>query len=366
MAFDVRYANLAPREPELRSELLQLFEQVIDSGQFILGPEVSAFEQWFANYCGVRHAVGVASGTAALELTLEALGLSDGDEVITAPNSFIASASAIARVGGRPVFADVGSDMNLDPSAIEAVISPRTRGVVPVHLTGRPARMPEIIEVATRHDAFVLEDAAQAVGAKLGGRPVGSWGRAAAFSLHPLKNLHAFGDAGIVTTNDPDLTERLVRARSHGLRDRNTCEFWSSNERLDALQAGFLRIQSSYLEAWTEERRRLALRYNATLASSVTVPTEGSDERHVYQTYVIQCDRRDDLQQYLRSNGVEAIVHYPVPIHRQPAAQSLGYGPDDFPVVSQQAERILSLPLYPGLTTANQDRVIELITGFYR
>ena len=168
MAFDVRYASLAPHEPELRAELLRVFQQVLDSGYFILGPEVLAFEQWFANYCGVRHAVGVASGTAALELTLEALGLSDGDEVITAPNSFIASASAIARAGGRPVFADVGTDMNLDPAAIEAAITPRTRGVIPVHLTGRPARMSEIIEVAVRHDAFVLEDAAQAVGAKLG------------------------------------------------------------------------------------------------------------------------------------------------------------------------------------------------------
>jgi dTDP-4-amino-4,6-dideoxygalactose transaminase len=365
MPFDIRYANLIPREPELRDELFRVFQPVLDSGQFILGPEVSAFEQWFAEYCGAKHAVGVASGTAALELTLEAFGVSDGDEVITAPNSYIASASAIARVGGRPVFADVGADMNLDPAAIEEAITPRTRGVVPVHLTGRPARMPEIIEIAARHQMFVLEDAAQAVGAQLEGCRVGSWGRAAAFSLHPLKNLHAFGDAGIVTTNDSDLAGRLVPARSHGLRDRNTCEFWGGNERLDALQAAFLRIQAGYLETWTEERRRLAFRYNAALASSVTVPVEGAGERHVYQTYAIQCDRRDDLQKHLRANGVEAIVHYPTPIHRQPAARSLGYGPDAFPVVSQQANRILSLPLYPGLMTSDQDRVIELITEFY-
>jgi len=366
VAFDVPYTVLAPREENLRAELLQAFTSVLDSGRYILGPEVAAFECEIAGYCNTKYSVGVSSGTAALHLTLSAFSLSEGDEVITAPNSYIASASTIALAGANPVFADVGEDMNIDPDAIEAVITSRTRGIIPVHLTGRPARMNEIIDVAKRYNLFVLEDAAQAVGAKLQGRPVGSWGRAGAFSLHPLKNLHAFGDAGIVTTNDQSLFERLLQARSHGLRNRDTCDFWSSNGRLDEMQAALLRVQLSRLESWTKARRDLAFRYNQSLDEYVTVPTEGDGEYHVYQTYMIQCDRRNELQQHLRTNGIEALVHYPVPIYAQPAAKSLKCNPEKYPVAKRQADRIMSLPLYPGLSIKQQDRVISCISEFYR
>lgn len=365
-AIRVPYTALGAQAGTIKRELLSACEAVIDSGRYVLGPEVAAFEREFAALCGTAFAVGLANGTCALHLVLRGLGLRDGDEVITAPNSFLASASTIDLAGARPVFADIGPDLNLDPSRVEAAITPRTRAIVPVHLSGRPARMPEVLDIARRHNLFVLEDAAQAVGAALDGRPVGSWGGAACFSLHPLKNLHAYGDAGMMTTSDAAILDRMRLARNHGLRDRNTCEFWSLNCRLDELHAAMLRVQLRHLAAWIDERRRLAFRYNDLLRPFVTVPDEGPGERCVYQTYMVQADRRDELQRHLNDRGVEALVHYPAPIHVQPAAASLGYRAEDFPATMRAAARILSLPLYPGLTREQQDRVIELIAGFYR
>jgi dTDP-4-amino-4,6-dideoxygalactose transaminase len=360
----VPYTALAAQARTIKADLLQAVERVIDSGRYILGPEVAAFEAEFATLCGTAFSVGVSNGTDALHLALRALGLRPGDEVITAPNSFLASAASIHLAGGRPVFADVSDDLNIDPDRVESAITPRTRAIVPVHLTGRPARMREIRDIARRRGVSVLEDAAQAVGARLDDVPVGSWGDAACFSLHPLKNLHAYGDAGMLATSDPAIAERIRLARNHGLRDRNTSEFWSYNCRLDELHAAMLRVQMRHLAAWTGERRRLAFRYNDRLRPYVEVPEEAPGEHCVYQTYMIQTDDRDHLQRFLNENGVEALVHYPVPIHLQPAAASLGYGADDFPRAVRAAGRILSLPLYPGLTDAQQDRVVDLIGAF--
>ena len=362
----VPYVALGQQASEVKKELMDAFEAVLDSGQYILGPEVSAFEREFADYCQTKFAVGISNGTSALILALLGLGLKQGDEVITVPDSFLATVSSIVLAGGRPVLVDTRPDRNIDPDLIEAAITPRTKGIIPVHLTGRPARMVEILEIAERYNLFVLEDAAQAVGARLNGRRVGSWGHAACFSLHPLKNLHAFGDGGVVTTDDQALFEHMLKARNHGLRNRNQCDFWSFNCRLDEVQAAMLRIQLQHLDRWTEERRRLAFRYNDLLRPYVDVPNEGPGEYCVYQTYVVQAERRDDLQRYLNDNGVQAAVHYPIPIHLQPAAQSLGYSANDFPVTMRAAGRILSLPLYPGLSHAQQDQVVELIADFYK
>ncbi|MBI3490402.1 MAG: DegT/DnrJ/EryC1/StrS family aminotransferase, partial [Acidobacteria bacterium] len=333
----------------MKADLLKAVEGVLDSGRYILGPEVAAFEREFAEYCGTKWAVGVDNGTSALHLVLRGLGLKEGDEVITAPNSFIASASSIALTGARPVFADIRPDGNIDPARVEAAITPRTRAIIPVHLTGRPARMPEILEVARRHHLFVLEDAAQAVGARLDGQPVGCWGDAACFSLHPLKNLHAFGDGGMMTTNDQAVFDRMIKARNHGLVNREQCDEWSFNCRLDEVQAAWLRVQMRHLDASTDARRRLAFRYNDLLRPYVEVPDEGPGEHCVYQTYVVKADRRDDLKRHLNENGVEALVHYATPIHLQPAARSLGYTEKHFPVTMRHVGRILSLPLYPSL-----------------
>ncbi len=361
----VPYVDLGRQAKEIKRELLAAFEKVLESGQYILGPSLAAFEKEFAAYCGTRYAVGLSNGTSALVLTLKALGIGPGDEVITAPNSFIASASSIVLAGGTPVFADVRLDMNLDPECVERAITPRTKGILPVHLTGRPARMPEILKIAKKHNLFVVEDAAQSVGAKLDNQRVGSWGKAACFSLHPLKNLHAFGDGGMVTTNEAALYEQLLKARNHGLRNRQDCDFWSSNSRLDEVQAALLSVQLAHLDSRTEGRRKLAARYNQLLKAFVGVPEEGAGEFCVYQTYMIQADRRDELKNYLNEHGVQAAVHYPTPIPLQPAAKKLGYGPGDFPVTMKIVSRILSLPLYPGMTREQQDRVTELIKEFY-
>lgn len=361
----IPYLALSAEAALIKPELMRAVEQVLDSGRYILGPECVQFEREFAAHCGVDFAVGVGNGTDALHLVLRGLDLQPGDEVITVANSFIASAAAIALAGAKPVFVDIGDDGNMDPEKLAAAISKRTRAIMPVHLTGRPARMKEILAMAEQHGLFVLEDAAQAVGATLDGRPVGSWGDAAGFSLHPLKNLHAFGDAGIVTTRDPELQARLLQSRNHGLANREQCDFWSFNSRLDELQAALLRVQLRHFNAWTERRRALALRYNELLRPCVGVPDEGPGERCVFQTYVIRAKRRDELKRYLAENGVETLIHYATPIHLQPAARDLGYVATDFPKTARYVSEILTLPLYHSLTHAQQDRVVQLISSFY-
>ena len=364
--FTVPYTGFALKNEAIKQKLMCAFEAVLDSGHYVMGPECAAFEREFAAYCHAQHAIGMANGTCALHMALLVAGIGAGDEVITVSNSFIATAASIAHAGGWPVFVDVLPDLNMDPAKIEAAITPRTKAIIPVHLTGRPARMKEILAIAKARNLFVLEDAAQAVGAKLDGRRVGSWGDAACFSLHPLKNLHAFGDGGMMSGNDPDFLQRVAKRRNHGLKNRAQCDEWGFNCRLDEVQAAVLRVQLRELDRWTEERRRLAFRYHEILAPFAEVPVEGPGEFHVYQTYVAQCDRRDELQQFLVANGVEALVHYPVPIHLQPAARELGYTAADLPETMRVCSRILSLPLYPGLTEAQQDHVAALFAKFYR
>jgi dTDP-4-amino-4,6-dideoxygalactose transaminase len=365
-AYSVPYTALATEAAQLKDELMGAVESVLDSGRYVMGKELSSFEGEFAEFCEAKFAVGVSSGTAALHLVLSSLNLNEGDEVITAPNSFVASAATIALAGGKPVFSDISEDGNIDPEKLEDAITPFTRAIVPVHLTGRPAKMAQILEIAHRHDLFVLEDAAQALGATLDGKPVGTWGHAAAFSLHPLKNLHAVGDGGMVTSQDPKMVTHLGKSRNHGLADRERCDFWSFNCRLDELQAAMLRIQLRQLADWTEARHSLALRYNDLLRPYVEVPDEGPGEHCVYQTYVVKTDRRDELKQYLNDNGVEALVHYATPIHLQPAAADLGYTLTDFPQTMKHVGKIISLPLYPSLTHHQQDQVVDVISSFQK
>jgi dTDP-4-amino-4,6-dideoxygalactose transaminase len=364
--YSVPYSNLAKEATLLKRELLNKVENVLDSGRYILGSEVMAFEQEFADYCQTKFSSGMSNGTSALHHVLRAIGIKHGDEVITVPNSFVASAAAIALAGGRPVFVDICHCGNMDPQQLEDAITPRTRAVIPVHLTGRPAEMKLILEIARRRNLFVLEDAAQAVGAEIDGKRVGGWGDAACFSMHPLKNLHAFGDAGMVTSNDADLIKRINKIRNHGLHNREQCDFFSFNSRLDEIQAAMLRVQLTHLEEWTNTRRNLAFRYNNLLRPYVEVPDEVPGERCVFQTYVIKAERRDELKQYLNANGVEALIHYSTPIHLQPAAKDLGYGPEDFPKTMDHVSKILSIPLYPSLTHAQQELVAELISSFYK
>jgi len=362
--FHVPFVNLTLQHQRIREPIIASVGKVLDHGCFILGPEVTAFEDRFASLSGTGYAVGVDNGTSALFLAIRSLGIGPGDEVITVPNSFLASASAIALTGARPVFVDVRDDFTMDWTLLEAAISPRTRAIMPVHLTGRPADMYPILEIAERHRLHVVEDCAQAVGARYHGQPVGSFGIAGCFSLHPLKNLNALGDGGIVVTSDPQTAAWLGKARNHGLKNRDECEFWSPNCRLDTLQAAMLLVKLDFLEEWTEKRRTIAAYYRRALAGFVEVPFERTHERCVYHTFVIQSDRRDELRRHLESCGIETKIHYPIPIHLQPAATELNYGPGSFPKAEQQAQRILSLPIYPELREEEMELVAASIKQY--
>lgn len=366
MEMKVPYVIFPHQIAKIRPALMQACQSVLDSGVYVLGERLKAFERQFAGFCEAEHGVGVSNGTMALFLAMRSMDIGPGDEVITAPNSFIASAGSIAVLGAKPVFIDVSEDLNIDPDKIEAAISPETKAIMPVHLTGRPAKMDKISEIARAHGLKIIEDAAQAVGARYQGKSIGSWGDATCFSLHPLKNLHAFGDGGVITTNDQQVFERILKARNHGLRNRNECDFWSLNSRLDEIQAAFLSVQLPFLETFTMERRRRALRYNALLKHLVDVPHEADGEYCVWQTYVIKSNHRDALLGFLQERGVQANVHYPLPLHVQSPAKAYGYLEDDFPTAMALSKRILSLPLYPEMTDEQQDFVVESIEDFYR
>jgi dTDP-4-amino-4,6-dideoxygalactose transaminase len=347
---------------------MEAVARVIDHGQFILGPEVQEFEQRFAALCGVRYAVAVNSGTDALVLALRALEIGAGDEVITVPNSFVASTSCIMLVGARPVFVDVGEDYLMDPAQLERAITSRTRAILPVHLTGRPADMVAIMDTARAYGLPVIEDCAQAVLAEYKGQRVGSFGAMGCFSLHPLKTLNACGDGGVLTTSDTGLYEKLLALRNIGLQSRDCCVLWSGNSRLDTMQAAMLLVKLAYVDDWTAQRRAHARFYQHALSNipEVRLPCDQPYTTAVYHTFVIQAEQRQALQHYLTEYGIGTAIHYPVPIHLQPVAAELGYGPGSFPVAERQAGRILSLPIYAELQPDALELIARSIRRFYR
>jgi dTDP-4-amino-4,6-dideoxygalactose transaminase len=352
-------AQYAALKPEIDAAL----QRVLDSAAFILGREVEEFERAFAAYCGTGHAIGVASGTAALHLALLACGLEPGHEVITTPFTFIATAEAIYHTGARPVFVDIDPrTYNLDPALVEAAIGPRTRAIVPVHLYGRPAGMDGLLEVARRHGLRVIEDAAQAHGARYRGRRVGTLGDAACFSFYPGKNLGAYGDGGMVTTNDPEIAGRLRMLRDHGRTDKYAHRIIGYGERLDALQAAILQVKLGHLDAWNAERRRAAQRYRSLLAGSpVVLPLDAGDAESAYHLFVIRVYERDRVLKDLKAGGVGAGIHYPIPLHLQEACAHLGYRPGSFPHAELAANEVLSLPLYPEISQSQQEEVAAVV-----
>ena len=362
----VAYIDLGIQHVAIKQELLKEIEKVLLSGQFILGPGVENFENRFASVSGAKYNLGLNSGTDALILALLALGIGQGDEVITAPNSFLASASSIALAGAKPVFADVTVDFNLDPAKVEAAISPRTKAIIAVHLTGRPAPMNELNDIARRHNLWVIEDAAQAVGAEYHNKKVGSLGTVGCFSLHPLKNLSAAGDGGMISTNDEALYKKFQVLRNHGLKNRDECVAWSMNSRLDAIQAAILNVKLNHLDDWTARRRHFADLYRKHLADMVIVPSDKPYEKAVYHTFIIQTSHRDALKEYLQTKEVDTKILYPIPIHLQEASKSLGYKKGDFPVTEKQTSQILSLPVYPELTDEQVMHVINSIQEFFK
>jgi len=351
----------------LAEELLRDFERVLRSGQFILGPEHDAFEKELAASSGVTHAIGVASGTAALSIALLSLGLTPGDEVIVPAFTYFASASAVTSLGARPVFVDVEPErLGLDPARVEAAITPRTRAIMPVHLYGLSCELGPILDLGARRSVPVIEDAAQAIGARDQGRPVGSLSAAATLSFFPTKNLGGLGDGGAILTEDQSLASRARLLRVHGDAGNYTHVALGTNARLDALQAAFLRTKLRHLPAWTEARRSLAARYRLGLEGApVGLPPNPGSASHTYHQFTIRAPMRDQLQAHLRERGIASRVYYPMTVPEQPCFAYLGYATGAFPVSERLTREVLSLPIYPGLTEEQVGRVAREVRAFY-
>ena len=358
----VPFVDLHAQHAAIRGEVERAVRALLDRGDFILGDEVQRFEADYAAFIGTRHAIGVGTGLSAIELALRAFDIAAGDEVITPANTFIATVLAIMGVGATPVFVDMEpATYAIDARAISAAVTSRTRAIVPVHLYGQPVDLDAMMAVANRHNLLVIEDAAQAHGARYKGRRAGSVGHAAAFSFYPSKNLGAIGDGGMITTNDDGAAEKIRLLRNYGQKVKYHHSIAGTNSRLDTVQAAVLRIKLPYLDGWNDARRRHAGAYAARLGNSVQTPIEAAGVEHIYHLYVIETDRRDAVQAQLTSRQIATGIHYPVPAHLQEACASLGYKAGQFPATEKAAARVLSLPMYPELTEQQIEYVADAL-----
>jgi dTDP-4-amino-4,6-dideoxygalactose transaminase len=392
--------DLKAQYASIREELREALDRVAESQHFILGPEVEGLEQEVAAYSHCEYGIGVSSGSDALLVTLMAINLKPGDEVITTPYTFFATAGAVWRLGAKPVFVDIDPfTYNIDPAQIEAAITERTRAIIPVHLYGQMTEMDPIMEIARRHNLYVIEDAAQAIGAEDQGRRAGSIGHFGCFSFFPSKNLGGFGDGGMVTANDPKLADAVKLLRNHGYRPKYYNKVVGGNFRLDAIQAAVLRVKLKYLDAWTAARQRNAERYRdlfneaglaidpqsvssdstsgttikttdgksvpLSAASGVVLPTESSDVRHIYNQFVIRSGRRDELMAHLKERKIGTEIYYPVPMHLQECFAELDHKTGDFPLSESAANETLALPIYPELTEGQLSSVVDAVREFY-
>ena len=364
--------DLQAQFQQIRSDVLSAIEEVCHEQRFILGQRVEAFEEAIADYLGCRYAVGVASGSDALLLSLMAAGIKPGDEVITVPFTFFSTAGGISRLHAAPVFVDVRADtFTIDPEQIERKITPRTKAIIPVHLFGQCADMERIMELADHRDIKVIEDACQSIGASRRGRNAGTFGYSGCFSFFPSKNLGGVGDGGLIVTNDGDLRELLLALRVHGSRSDYHHDHIGLNSRLDALEAAVLRVKLPHLDGWNAKRARNAANYDqllteAGLLEHVTLPATDPSNVHVFNQYTLRAQNRDELMTYLKEREIGHKVYYPVPLHLQECYQPLGYSKGDLPVSEQLAREVLSLPVYPELTDAQMETVVTRISEFYR
>jgi dTDP-4-amino-4,6-dideoxygalactose transaminase len=370
MADKVPLLDLQAQYLPLREELLAAVARVCDSQRFIMGPEIAALEDEMARMLGIRHAIAVSSGTDALLLALMALDIKAGDEVVTTTYSFFATAGAIVRVGARPVLVDIDpATFNIDPERVRLALTPRTKAILPVHLFGLSADLDPIADLASRAGIPIVEDAAQAIGATYKSGPVGGIGAFGCFSFFPSKNLGAFGDAGLLTTNDEGLAKRARLLRTHGMEPKYYHQLVGGNFRMDALQAAVIRVKAPHLAAWTDARRANAQRYrtlfgDAALDDRVTLPVEPPDRRHIFNQFVIRTADRDALKRHLDERGIGTEIYYPVPFHLQPCFADLGYRRGEFPHAERAAEESLALPIYGELTAAQQEAVVAAVAGF--
>lgn len=359
----VPYLDLKAQYQSIKPEIDAAIARVLESCQFVLGAEVALFEQNFAAYCETSECIALNSGTSALHLALLAAGVEPGDEVITVPFTFIASVAAVLYAGAHPVLVDIEPrSLTIDPAAIEKAISPRTKAILPVHLYGQPADMDPILDIARRHNLVVIEDAAQAHGAKYKGRPVGSIGDMACFSFYPGKNLGAYGEGGAVTSNNPEYARTVRMLRDWGQDRKYHHVMRGYNYRMEAFQGAILGVKLRHLDRWTEARRVVARQYNELLANSdVELPIEMSWAKHVYHLYTLRSSNRDGLCAALTAEGIQTGIHYPIPVHMQPAYAELGYGTGAFPHAETAAKEVISLPLYPELTSDTVKRIVSAV-----
>ena len=363
---NVPFVDLKAQYAQIRDQINPAIQEVMDNTSFVGGPQLKAFEEQFATFCEVKHAIGVSSGTAALHVALVATGTGPGDEVITVPNTFIATTEAITMAGARPVFVDVDPEShNIDVCKIEEAITPKTKAILPVHLYGQPADMDPIMEIAGRRGLAVVEDACQAHGAKYKGKRVGALGHVGCFSFYPGKNLGAYGDGGMLVTNDTKIAEMVRLLANHGRAEKNKHSLEGFNYRLDGIQAAVLSVKLKHLADWTDRRRHNAQRYSELLRDvDVITPVEKEFAKHVFHLYIITSNRRDALAEHLRSCGVAVGLHYPIALHLQQAYAHLGYGQGSFPVAEQCAEQVLSLPMFAELTEEQIQHVVNGIKKF--
>ncbi|MGM0587764.1 MAG: DegT/DnrJ/EryC1/StrS family aminotransferase [Bacteroidota bacterium] len=369
-SMQVPFVDLTAQHQALQDELQEAIQQVMQQSAYSSGPFVETFEEQFAGYCGTEYAVGVNSGTSALHLALRALNIGPGDEVITVPNTFISTVWAIIYTGAKPVFVDVEPQYyTMDMEELEEVITPHTKAIIPVHLYGHPVNMTRVNMLARQHQLSVIEDAAQAHGARWKNRSCGTWGQLGCFSFYPAKNLGAMGEAGAVITDDPTLAQRLRKLRDHAQPEKYVHEEIGYNYRMDGLQGAVLETKLKYVEQWTERRRAIAHHYNQRLGDlpGITIPMEHDRARHVYHLYELQLEThplRDKLRAYLDEQQIATGLHYPIPVHLQPALEPYGYSNGDFPVTESLAKRLLSLPIYPEMSIEQIDYVADHIRRF--
>lgn len=351
----------------IREEINDIVKEVLESGNYIMGKYVSDFEKDFAHYCGVKHAIGVANGTDALLLTLDALGIGPGDEVITTPFTFFASAEVISRLGATPVFVDIEPDTyNINVLELEKAITPKTKAIIPVHIFGQPVNMSKVIEIAEKKNLHIIEDACQAIGSTYKGKKVGSFGKAACFSFFPTKNLGGYGDGGIITTNDDELAQKIRILRVHGSNPKYYHSVVGYNSRLDALQAAMLQVKLKYIDKWNQKRKEKAEIYNRELQLlPLKLPVVKEDRDSVFHLYIIETEERDVLLKHLEENGVSSGVYYPVPLHLQEVYNELNYPVGTFPVSEKASKGTMALPLYPELSVDDQQYVIDVIKNFF-
>jgi len=365
---EVNYSYLQ-EQFEDHKKIFDDLDKLIETGDYTLGEELEKFEKSFAEIIGTKYAIGVGSGTDALFLSLKALNIGVDDEVITTPNTFYATVGSIVTAGATPVFVDNNEEFTVDVNLIEDAITKKTKAIMPVHLTGCPADMPEILNIAKKHDLQVIEDACQAISAAINGKNVGTFGITAGFSLHPLKNLNVWGDGGLITTNSDDIKDKLILLRNHGLINRDECAVFAYNSRLDTLQAivgNHLIKQTDYITNTRIENAKLFDEEFSKLNGCITIPPRRENFKQVYHTYVIHAKDRDKLLSYLLGKGIDAKIHYPIPLHLQPAAKYLGYKEGDFPVCEQHTKSIITLPVHQHLTDEQKQYIIDSIKEFYR